>query len=417
MSNGAPSGKKYHQIVVPDHAVKPETSGSSFLRTGTFPSLTDPTKQPPGFRESLALARQAGDHHLKTGGSWHHVDGNRIETTTGRKVEVIAGSYVAHRGPGNSPGPNFSATWATNSYTQVGSFDTPIGWTPSSFPAGDSQPPGTSPEEPPENFVETLSYDYDGARMSGTDPNPVVESTQLNPPASPTPVLISNNLLQNGDVVTVTWGQRILTYQGSANQVAPLVYAETQAGTIVNKSYAHTGNITTFIHAVGDSSCVWQDTVAKAITTTQEAVAITVANTATNLFTNNFGTQEVLNLGPAVVTATAAAQVSTFTAAAQVSTVTAAAALLTVNVGVSTTVSVPADTTIKNIEEEINAVRTDVTATQNQVNALHNTLASTLTAVSAVADHVSGTDTALSNARLYLDTNLMLLNSMTLLGP
>src|SRR5262249_22737157 len=147
---------------------------------------------------------------------------------------------------------------------------------------------------------------------------------QLNPPAGPTNT-ISNNLLMNGDVVTVTWGQRIMTYQGSANQVAPLVFAETQAGAIVTKSYAHSGNITTFIHAVGDTSCGWQDTLAKAITTSTEAAAITVTNTAANLFTNNIGTQEVLNLGPVVFTATAAPLVTTLTAAGAVETLVAAA--------------------------------------------------------------------------------------------
>src|ERR1700760_4735368 len=170
---------KYQQIVVPDHALKPDTSGTSFLRTGTFPSLTDPTKQPPGFRESRELARLAGDHHLKTGGSWHHVDGNRVDTTTGRKVEVIAGSYVAHRGPGNSPGPNFSATWATNSYTQVGSLDLPVGSTPGSTPTP------TAPSDPGPGFVETLNFGYSASfDRTFQDPNFPNDPTKQDPNSS-----------------------------------------------------------------------------------------------------------------------------------------------------------------------------------------------------------------------------------------
>ena len=255
MSHDDPSAKnakkKYHQTVVPDHALKPDTSGTSFLRTGTFPSLTDATKQPPGFQKSLALARLAGDHHLKTGGSWHHVDGNRVETTTGRKVEVIAGSYVAHRGPGNSPGPNFSATWATNSYTQIGSLDVPVGWTPGSAAGTASQPPqppGTPQPDPDDNFVERLSYGYDAfnvpmpldARRSESLDTPSTRPDPTEPAGDPARAdgrhdrrrdrAASN---KNGDVVTTTWAQRIRTYQGSASQPGyPLVYAETQAGTI-----------------------------------------------------------------------------------------------------------------------------------------------------------------------------------------
>jgi len=222
--------KKYQQIVVPDHALKPDTSGTSFLRTGTFPSLTDATKQPPGFRKSLELARLAGDHHLKTGGSWHHVDGNRIETTTGRKVEVIAGSYIAHRGPGNSPGPNFSATWATTSYTQVGSQDLPVGGLQS-----------TTPAAPSPDYASSLTFPFSASSIIFNPP-----SNPNNPQAMPPDVDTTapgNTGIQNGDVATATWAQRVLTYVGSIAQPVPIVYAETHAGSIETRSYAEAGDI------------------------------------------------------------------------------------------------------------------------------------------------------------------------------
>jgi hypothetical protein len=424
---------KYQQVVVPDHPLKPNTSGTSFLRTGTFPSLTDTTKQPPGFRESLALARQAGDNHLKTGGSWHHVDGNRIETTTGRKVEIIKGAYVAHRGPGNSPGPNFSSTWATNSYTQVGSKDVPIGWDPNSFPAPATAP--TAPTvDPPANFVETLSFAYDGTTM-GTDTQSHIDVN----PATPTN---SNGALQLGDVAGVTWAQRILTYVGSVNRPVPLVYAETwgesmhsysyysvesktyvgsdahpvplvyaqtwaatmqtlvgddgnpvptviartDAGSVDTRIFAHSGDIVSWNHVL-DAGKFWQDAYATTILTTSEANAdITVTNTAPLITT--------VNTGAAVNTLTAGVEIGVFNAAVE---------LLTLNLGNQTTLSFPVDTTIHDIT--------------TRINFLHSELASTVSDVIGVCDNISGASTSLSGVRNHLDGTFTVLNALTVLGP
>jgi len=359
--------KKYQQIVVPDHALKPDTSGTSFLRTGTFPSLTDATKQPPGFRKSLELARLAGDHHLKTGGSWHHVDGNRIETTTGRKVEVIAGSYIAHRGPGNSPGPNFSATWATNSYTQVGSQDLPVGGLQS-----------TTPAAPSPDYASSLTFPFSASSIIFNPP-----SNPNNPQAMPPDVDTTapgNTGIQNGDVATATWAQRVLTYVGSIAQPVPIVYAETHAGSIETRSYAEAGDIFTLNHASGK---VNQDTMAAAITTTQEAAAITVVNTAANLLTQNFGAQEVFNEGPLMVTATAAVEVTTLTAAAAVTTLTAAAvvdtltsaaAINTFNVGKQTTINVPENLQFTLSDGKIVASGDEMTALHNELTGVHKSI-------------------------------------------
>ena len=290
--------KKYHQIVVPDHAVKPDTTGTSFLRTGTFPSLTDTTKQPPGFRESLALARLAGEHHLKTGGSWHHVDGNRIDTTTGRKVEVIQGSYIAHRGPGNSPGPNFSSTWATTSYTQIGSGDLPIGPQPA--------PSSTSPPNAPaSNFADTLSFPFGDGSGFTFSPLPVPPGTPPGTPQPPTSDIdviptgsttSANGALTSGDVATVTWAQRTLTYIGSPSKPVGLAFAETQAGTIKQRNFAQTGDVVSWNHAPFGK--FWQDALATTILTTNSAKAdITVTNTAPLLTTLNTGIQLVVNIG------------------------------------------------------------------------------------------------------------------------
>jgi hypothetical protein len=438
MSDDDPSTKKYHQIVVPDHGLKPDTSGTSFLRTGTFPSLTDATKQPPGFRESLALARLAGDHHLKTGGSWHHVDGNRVETTTGRKVEVIVGSYVAHRGPGNSPGPNFSATWATNSYTQIGSRDIPIGWDPEASPL---QAPDTVKADPVAGWVETLSYGYDGMPDGKVDNNPLVETNQANQPNVPSTTPGSNSHLSNGDVVAVTWAQRIFTYVGSPSKPVPFVYAETwadtyhsysyysgesrtyvgsdanpvplvyaqtwagatqtyvgdegnpvptvvartDAGSVDTRIFAHSGDIVSWNHAPDGK--FWQDALATTILTTSEAKAdITVTNSA-----------------PLITTANQGALINTFTAALEIGVFNAAVELLTLNLGNQTTLSFPVDNTIKNIT--------------NNVNAIHAFLVDTIAQISVINDHISSDDTAMSMARLHIDTNYMVLNNLTMLGP
>jgi hypothetical protein len=57
----------YAQIVVPSYALEnpvapsPKvTTGSSFIRLGSFPSLTDSSEQPSGFTNSLALAQLVG---------------------------------------------------------------------------------------------------------------------------------------------------------------------------------------------------------------------------------------------------------------------------------------------------------------------------------------------------------------------
>jgi hypothetical protein len=405
MGDDDTSTKKYHQIVVPDHALKPDTSGTSFLRMGTFPSLTDSTQQPPGFRKSHKLAELAGEHHLKTGGSWHHVDGNRVETTTGRKVEVIAGSYVAHRGPGNSPGVNFSATWASNSYTQVGSRDVPIGWDPNNSPA---TAPSPTPVYPPDNFVETLSFTYDGSRM-GDDPLSHIETTP--------PDLSTNNALTDGDVVAVTWAQRVLTYVGSTGRPVPVVYAETHVGSIQSKTFSHTGDITTWNHADSAGGTVWTDTLASAaIVTTSEAPTITVTNTGVNLLTNNVGFQEVLNLGPAVATATAAGAVTTLTLAGAVATLTAAGAVATVtqalvisniNVGKQIVVNMPSRSQFTLDEEGLHNTKTDATNAETRLANIESRIRVSETAISETNTHLDQTDTRVGGIQAYLGAMLL----------
>jgi hypothetical protein len=229
-----------------------------------------------------------------------------------------------------------------------------------------------------------------------------------------------------------------MTYVGSVSQPVPLVLAETWAYKYHSNSYFSTESITnvgssdnpvpsvvaethgTAIVTKVRAESVVQDTTSMTITTTQEAgAAITVANTAVNLFTHNLGTQEVLNLGPVVFTATAAAGVITMVAAMEVETLTAASAvsgtyivapdITVVNVGLQHTVNVPEDTTISTLTSR-------VTATESRVNALHSILASSVAATSSITNNVSGNETGLSMSRLYLDTDLMLLNSMSLLG-
>ncbi len=388
---------KYQQIVVPDHAVKPDTSGTSFLRTGTFPSLTDATKQPPGFRESLALARLAGEHHLKTGGSWHHVDGNRIETTTGRKVEVIAGSYIAHRGPGNSPGDNFSSTWAKTSYTQIGSSDLPIG--PQPAPRSPS-PPG----DPDSDFADKLSFPYsDNLIWSKPPPRP---DGKPEPPTSDIDVVPTgsttnaNGALTSGDVASVTWAQRTLTYIGSPTKPVGLAYAETQAGTIKQKNFAQSGNVVSWNHAPFGK--FWQDALATTIQTTNEAKGeILVTNTAPNLTTVNVGTQEVINLAPGMLT---------FTAGLAYANITVGVGITNINVGEQLVINVPdrfqftlddghikmassamtavdtrltdLDWKIGHLENKVLLQRADITATNTQLSAtkleMHSTCSTSM---------------------------------------
>jgi hypothetical protein len=412
MSDDDTSTKKYHQIVVPDHSLKPGTGGTSFLRTGTFPSLTDATKQPPGFQKSLALAEMAGDHHLKTGGSWHHVDGNRVETTTGRKVEVIAGSYVAHRGPGNSPGANFSSTWATNSYTQIGSKDLPIGWNPNVNPA---VAPNTTNVDPDHGFADTLSFGYDGSRM-GADAASRIEVNPTNPTNS-------NMALQSGDVAAVTWAQRIMTYVGSPSAQVPLVYAETyaaafhsysyftaeskvyvgsdanpvptviaqtDAGSIDTRSFAHSGDITTWNHAVSGSGAVWQDTVAVGILTTNEAKAdISVFNTSPLLTTVNTGIQAVVNVGA----------VGTFT------------------FGPNLVMNLPSFWNFTLDETGFKLASADMTAAQQRLDVLKTQLANMAQDVTSVSNTIAGTHTSLAATRTHLGAVRTYLNALHNLGP
>ncbi len=389
--------KKYQQIVVPDHALKPDTSGTSFLRTGTFPSLTDTTKQPPGFRESLELAQLAGDHHLKTGGSWHHVDGNRIETTTGRKVEVIAGSYVAHRGPGNSPGPNFSATWATNSYTQIGSLDLPVGWNP----GPPVTPNNTGVDDPPDNFVESLSFPFSTNLTFNPLPGNVKVPTSDIDVIPPGTSNNSNARLQPGDVASVTWAQRALTYVGSTTKPVWLVYAETQAGTIKAKNFAQIGDVVSWNHAPYGK--YWQDALATTILTTNEAKAdITVTNTAPNILTNNIGTQEVLNLAPVMLTATAAGAVFNVIAAATVANVTAAAEIYNVNFGMQTVISAPENQQFMLSNGKIVAADSDMAAVRTRVDALKSALSQASFAAAATAAWATGNTSILSQVSTEL---------------
>jgi|SRR6185437_10207880 len=414
--------KKYHQIVVPDHSLKPGAGGTSFLRTGTFPSLTDKTKQPPGFKKSVGLARLAGDHHLKTGGSWHHVDGNRVETTTGRKVEVIAGSYVAHRGPGNSPGPNFSATWATTSYTQVGSLDLPVGYSPDTSPA---TAPNATNVDPVAGFVETMSYNYDGS-MGAEAGQALIETNQPPPNPNPANTPVATTQLSPGDVLGVTWAQRIMTYVGSPKKPVPLVYAETwamsmhsfsnysvesktfvgsdaspvplvyaqtwagemqtyvgtddnpvptviartDAGSSDTRTFAHTGDITTWNHAVGASGAVWQDTVAVGILTTQEAKAdISVFNTAPIMTTVNTGlVQATINL---------------------------AAFMTTMNIGPQLTVNIPTKTQFTIDEQGFHVTKTDT-------DAAHTALVNAFTNLADVVSLINNAQVTIGNTTMQL---------------
>jgi hypothetical protein len=401
--------KKYHQIVVPDHSVKPSTSGTSFLRTGTFPSLTDKAKQPPGFRKSVGLARLAGDRHLKTGGSWHHVDGNRIETTTGRKVEVIAGSYVAHRGPGNSPGPNFAATWAMNSYTQIGSEDLPVGWEPTLDSQGnvevDNQGQETGASAPsaatndPSGWASSLSRHY----RESYDPDPTTPGTPGTKPATETGDVPS---ISDGDVIATTWAQRVLTYIGSTNRTVPLVYqetradtfhswgyfgvesctyvgtsdspapkvyAETHAGFWQQKTFAHSGDITTWNHAPDNS--VWQDTLAVAMLTTNEAkVDISVFNTAPIFTTLNTCVQVVINLG----------------------------AMGTLTIGPNVTINLPACLTFAGDNTGVKMASLDMNNAQTQIDAIRTGLRTVTNDVSTVTTYMHDEYGFLSNIRTEL---------------
>lgn len=135
---------KYYQVAVPNFPFGGTAStpavGSSFVRLGSFPALTETF---PGFTNSVTLAKLIGDstkiaaealaaetdgslnkytgdflvgfaddtryrksadtsksarqtetkNLLTKGGWWDHADGNRVTTTTGDKIEVIQGNY------------------------------------------------------------------------------------------------------------------------------------------------------------------------------------------------------------------------------------------------------------------------------------------------------------------------------------
>jgi len=150
------AGTKYYQISIPnyylvaaDGGTSSTSTGSSFLRLGSFPTSASDASNPSGFTSSYVLAKLVGDKTsivsaesqdldpsanpttpsyngdsnyllgfaddtryrkddttatwtarrdettrlLTKGGWWDHSDGNRISTTSGDKIEIIQGNY------------------------------------------------------------------------------------------------------------------------------------------------------------------------------------------------------------------------------------------------------------------------------------------------------------------------------------
>ncbi len=66
VKDGQSVSDKYYQIGVPNFTLKPSApaGGNSFVRMGTFPSLTDAAAGPPGFPKSLELAKLVADDSI-----------------------------------------------------------------------------------------------------------------------------------------------------------------------------------------------------------------------------------------------------------------------------------------------------------------------------------------------------------------
>jgi hypothetical protein len=298
---------KYHQVAVPDHPVGSPTIGNTFVRMGSFPATSDPAAPPASFQKSLAMASLTSASRTGTGGHWSHSDGNRVTTTVGNVVDVIQGSYVGYRSAAASPpGPTLSCTWASTSYTQVGSEESPVGWANGAWTTAPTDPAGSSASTENVAYATVTAAIQAGTQVTGASA------------ASATDTTVDSNLPAAGDVVSATWAARVISYVGSSTTRVPYVYSSTFAckvtsstdttgdnttltnangGTVSSKTTVTNGDNNSTVTVTGGK--VMSNTEADTITTLQTAATITNVNTAANNFNFTFGLQESINVGAA----------------------------------------------------------------------------------------------------------------------
>lgn len=360
---GTAQGSKFCQIAVPDHPVSTETTGNTFVHLGTWPEGDD--APPPGFPQGLALLRTAGKAgRSKKGGHWGHSDGNRVTTTVGNVVDVIQGAYIAYRSSASSPpGPSLSCTWASSTYTQVGSEDMPIG-----NGVG-------SPSDPSFSTASDDNVPYESTDLpapSGSNPDPYATDTTY-----------TDSKASSGDVVSSTWAQRVLTYTGSAKTPVPYVFSLTYAGSVLSNTVAKV------IASTQEAVAVASNTIAVTIVSTQEAVAL--GNNTTALFVGNstegltvgnstaavlIGNCQVaaalianVNTAPMTTTVNTGASVTTNTGAV---TTTTTGVTLTTNIGDVTTSTTGANTTLNVGDVETTTIGVTTTANQGATVTISN---------------------------------------------
>lgn len=273
---------KYYQVAVPNFPFGGTTPvpavGSSFVRLGSFPALTETF---PGFTNSVALAKLIGDNDkitaeslaaetdgslnkytgdflvgfaddtrsrksadkaksvrqaetknlLTKGGWWDHADGNRVTTTTGDKIEVIQGNYkmvVLGRQPssGYDLGNVFITDVSGGLFQEQNACPTPciktVEYTESGgvwtlFQDNGKGKVVTRFEgEQLDYFVGTKKEAYVGQNYDGT-----VSATSDLP-----------------EVVSKTWAKKIETYTGADDKPVPAIHSYTFAKEIQNYTFA-----------------------------------------------------------------------------------------------------------------------------------------------------------------------------------
>jgi hypothetical protein len=452
------ANKKSLELGVPEHGVDPGASGSTFLHIGAFPAADDDSA-PPGFKKSLGLARAAGRiGRLNTGGQWNHTDGNRITTTVGNVVDVIQGSYLGYRSSARSPpGPTLSCTWAEWSYSQVGSEDLPIGFTaatpantapettggdpsattatdvevtyaavntanPSGYTAGTTTAAATDTSEPtatstvpldgdvvsatwaqrvlsyvgsqktPVSWVYSYTYAYASATYTNA-PQPSGVSDIVWAMGCATP---SNNsdppALQQGDILSVSWARRVMSYTGTSSQQVQCVFSETHAGSTTTNTYT-SGPNNTYTEATGGNGNVISNTVADSISTAQSAAAITSVNTALTQFNFNFG--------GGMATVNGVLGQATLNTGGQ----------FTLNLGPQLTYSTPAAVDV--VIGEKDAIAIDAAELHGQLTQL----AGAISQISAEMNKVAPQEIELVSSKIKLGTTDVDLSTIKMIGP
>jgi hypothetical protein len=428
------ANKKSLEIGVPDHGVDPGAAGSTFVHIGAFPDPNDDSS-PPSFKKSLALARAAGRiGRLKTGGQWNHTDGNRITTTVGNVVDVIQGSYLGYRSSARSPpGPTLSCTWAEWSYSQVGSEDLPIGYTAPASATASATPPKAA-LDPTGGTATDVAVSYASVTSNLTAGSPVgtdaASEGDTGTDAGPVP--------RDGDVVSATWAQRVISYVGSKAQ--PVSYSFSYTYVYSSASYTNapmppgTDPLTWALSAApsnnsdpptlqqGDILAVtWARRVISYTGTSSQSVGIVFAETHAGSSTSNTytsgpnstyvdasgpnGTVTTNTVANAITTAQSAANITgvntfltqwSFNFGGLMTTLNAIAAQSTINLGAQLNITLPTRAQFTIDEEGFHATKSEADGTHTALVGAFNKVVGKVNEIQGAVTTVAGQNTQVS---------------------